>query len=107
MAAMTKLKLGRLFNVLVILGGASVLSACDGTTTQDEDEEVLTNEDSPDASPTNLDASPTNLDASPTSSDAATLQACFCNTQPECCDRTQQPAVELPGFVCCWSTSCD
>ena len=82
------MKLERLFHVLVVMGGATAAGGCDA------DADRLDRR-GPDAGPPPPDAGPT--------TDAALV--CFCN-QELCCDRTVEPATLVPGFECCWSTTC-
>ncbi len=80
----------RLFHVLVIMGGASTGASIAGGCDSDRDREQR------------RDQLP---DAAPAPDGSAELAACFCDVQA-CCDREADPAEVVPGFECCWSTTC-
>lgn len=94
---MSSLRLDKLFHVLVILGGATGVAAC-------EDDDTSSRDRTPDAAPT-VDAGPPEGDAAGAPDGNGALP-CFCDTQ-ECCDRSTDPPVVEDGFACCWSTTCE
>ena len=79
---MSSPRLDKLFHVLVILGGATGVAAC-------EDDDASRRDRIPDA------AAPENDGGMP----------CFCDVQA-CCDRSADPPTLEDGFTCCWSTTC-
>ncbi len=92
---MTSLRLDRLFQVVVVLGGASGLGACDGDGTTSRDRII-------DGPPSSLDG-----EAGVGTDDGGNpLAPCFCDSQA-CCDHATNPPQLQVGFVCCWATTCD
>lgn len=90
------MKIERLFQVLVVVGGASIVGGCDGSAAdgQQRHEEVA-----PDAT------SEPGADAARSDASSEELAPCFCDTQA-CCDRSGEPAEVASGFECCWGSSC-
>lgn len=91
------MRLDRLFHVLVVMSGAPAVAACGSEDDRDERRE---GPDDPGA-----DGGVSTIDGSTSTGDGGELAPCFCNTQT-CCDRSSESAHVLPGFECCWSTTC-
>ncbi len=92
------MKLDRLFHVLVVMGGAPAVAACDS---QDDRDERRGDPNDP-----RVDAAVSGSDGASTSTiDGGAVAPCFCNTQT-CCDRSTESPHVLEGFECCWSTTC-
>jgi hypothetical protein len=95
--------LGKLFRVLVI-GGSALGAGCDP-------DELPPQIPAPDSG-ARSDAGEVAADSGPTASDAGgVLDAgeptlCFCGLDPCCESLPDGTGRVLPGFECCWSTSC-